>query len=109
MKTPGGVSHVIRGSVCNFGPRAGRLRFGDGSITANVSSYMSIVVSARKGNPAVLDIIDGVLSLPKLDMAVLGTARVQDQPVKRGTFVVFRHRGGGVTGKARYTGSWRCG
>ena len=28
---------------------------------------------------------------------------------KRGTFVLYRHKGGGVTGKARYTGSWRCG
>ncbi len=28
VKTPDGVSHVIRGSICNFGPRAGRLRFG---------------------------------------------------------------------------------
>ena len=109
VKTPGGVSHVIRYSVCNFGPREGRLRFGGTRINSD-SPYMSIVVGARKGNPAVLDIIDGVLRLaPNSTIAVLGTAHVQDYPVKRGTFVLFGHKGGGVTGKARYTGSWKCG
>ena len=70
--------------------------------------YMSIVVARRKGNPTVLDIIDGVMSLPRLDIAVLGTAHVQDV-LKRGTFVLYERKGGGVTGKARYTGSWNCG
>ena len=28
VKTPDGVSHVARSSLCNLGPRAGRLRFG---------------------------------------------------------------------------------
>ena len=109
VKTPDGVSHVIRYSVCNFGgPLPGRLRFGGTLINSDLP-YMSIVVETRKGNPAVLDIIDGVLRLaPNLTIAVLGTAHVQDV-FKRGTFVLYKHKGGGVTGKARYTGSWRCG
>jgi hypothetical protein len=109
VKTPGGVSHLIRHSVCNFGPHAGRLRFGGTPINSD-SSYMSLVVRELKGNPTALDIEDGVLRLaPNSTFAVLGTAHVQDGPVRRGTFVVFRHKGGGVTGKARYTGSWKCG
>jgi hypothetical protein len=109
VKSPDGVSHVIRSSVCNFGPRTGRLRFGGTAISSD-SPYMSIVVRALKGRPTVLDIEDGVLRLaPDSTFAVLGTAHVQDRPVKRGTFVLFRHKGGGVTGKARYTGSWKCG
>ena len=109
VKTPDGVSHVIRYSVCNFGgPLPGRLRFGGTLINSDLP-YMSIVVETRKGNPAVLDIIDGVLRLaPNLTIAVLGTAHVQDV-FKRGTFVLYKHKGGGVTGKARYAGSWRCG
>ena len=109
VKTPDEVSHVIRYSVCNFGPHAGRLRFGGTPITSD-SPYMSIVVRELKGNPTVLDIEDGMLRLPhNSTFAVLGTAHVQERPVKRGTFVLFRHKGGGVTGKARYTGSWKCG
>ena len=68
VKTPDGVSHVIRYSVCNFGgPLPGRLRFG-GEAGRN---HLSIVVARRKGNPAVLDIIDGVLTLPRLEISVL--------------------------------------
>jgi hypothetical protein len=104
VKTPDGVSHVARSSLCNFGPRAGRLRFGDKDAT----SHLVIVVARRKGNPAVLDVIDGVMDLPGFATAVLGTAHVQNV-FKRGTFVLYRHRGGGVTAKARYTGSWNCG
>ncbi len=109
VKTPGGVSHVIRYSVCNFGPHAGRLRFGGTPVNSDLP-YMSIVVRELKGDPTVLDIEDGVLRLaPDSTFAVLGTAHVQDGSVRRGTFVLFRHKGGGVTGKARYTGSWKCG
>jgi hypothetical protein len=104
VKTPDGVSHVIRGSVCNFGPRSGRLRFG-----ADATDYLSIVVSRPKGKPAVLDIEDGILTLPNVSTAVLGTAQVQDLPVKRGTFVLYTHKGNNVRGKPRYTGSWKCG
>ena len=91
-------------------PHAGRLRFGGTPIDSGASDppYLSIVVREVKGTPTVLDIEDGVLTLNS-SFAVLGTARVQERPVKRGTFVLFRHKGGGVTGKARYTGSWRCG
>ena len=114
VKTPSGVSHVIRSSVCYFGPQARarsnlRLLFGGTSINSD-SPYMSLLVSERKGNPTVLDIEDGVLRLaPNSTFAVLGTAHIQERPVRRGTFVLFRHLGGGVTGKARYTGSWKCG
>ena len=109
VKSPNGKSLVIRRSVCNFGPHAGRLRFGGTPIDSN-SPYMSLVVRELKGNPTVLEIEDGVLRLaPDFTFAVLGTAHVQDRPVKRGTFVLFRHKSGGVTGKARYTGSWKCG
>jgi Magnesium chelatase, subunit ChlI len=62
LKTPDGVSHVIRHSVCNFGPRTGRLRFGGTAISSD-SPYMSLVVRALKGNPTALDIEDGVLRL----------------------------------------------
>jgi hypothetical protein len=109
VKTPARVSHVIRQSVCNFGPHAGRLRFGGTPINSDLP-YMSLVVRELQGNPTVLDIEDGILRLPhKATFAVLGTAHVQEHPVKRGTFVLFIHKGGGVTGKARYTGSWSCG
>jgi hypothetical protein len=109
VKTPGGVSHVIRYSVCNFGPHAGRLRFGGDPINSG-SPYMSLVVRELKGNPAVLDIEDGILRLGNnSSFAVLGTAHVEERPVRRGTFVLFRHKGGGVTGKVRYAGSWKCG
>ena len=71
---------------------------------------MSLVVREIKGNPAVHDIEDGILRLAgKSTFAVLGTAHVQERPVKRGTFVLFRHKGGVVTGKAQFTGSWKCG
>ncbi len=50
VKTPGGVSHVIRSSVCNFGPHAGRLRFGGTPIDSD-SPYMSIVVRELRGIP----------------------------------------------------------
>ena len=106
VKTPDGVSHVIRGSVCNFGPRSGRLRFGGDAAT----DYLSIVVRRPKGGkPTVLDIEDGILTLPSVDIAVLGTAQVQEFPVKRGTFVLYTRRGNNVRGKPRYTGSWTCG
>ena len=62
VKTPGGISHVIRHSVCNFGPHAGRLRFGGDPVNSD-STYMSLVVRELEGNPAVLDIEDGILRL----------------------------------------------
>jgi hypothetical protein len=109
VKTPNGVSHVIRKSRCYPGALAGRLQFGGTPIDSDLP-YLSLVTQARKGSPAVLDIIDGVLRLaPKADIAVLGTAHVQVGPAKRGTFVLFKHLGNGVLGKARYTGSWNCG
>jgi hypothetical protein len=113
VKTPGGVSHVIRDSACYL-VRPERLRFwrfffGGTSINSDLP-YMSLLVSERKGNPTVLDIEDGNLRLPhKSTFAVLGgTAHVQVRPVERGTFVLFIDSGNGVTGKARYTGSWKC-
>jgi hypothetical protein len=109
VKTPDGVSHVIRGSICNFGPHAGRLRFGGDRVNSD-STYLSMLVFERKGHPTVLDIADGLLSLGNnTSFTTLGIAHVQDRPVRRGTFVLLIHKGGGVTGKARYTGSWKCG
>jgi hypothetical protein len=110
VKTPGGVSHVIRSSVCNFGPHAGRLRFGGDPINSD-STYMSLVVRELKGNPTVLNIEDGLLRLGDNSsfFTVLGTAHVQVRPARRGTFVLLIHKGGGATGKVRYTGSWNCG
>jgi hypothetical protein len=110
VKSPDGVSHVIRRSACTFGPRPrdGRLRFGGTAINSD-APYMSLAVETRKGSPRVLDIIDGVLRLaPNATIAVLGTAHGQIGPGRRGTFVLFKHKGGGVLGKARYTGSWNC-
>ena len=109
VKTPDGVSHVIRQSVCNFGPHAGRLRFGGTAVDSD-APYISLVVRELKGKPTVLDIEDGIVRLaPNSTFAVLGSASVQERPVKRGTFVLFKHKGSGVTGNARYTGSWKCG
>ena len=112
VKTPDGVSHVIRKSRCYpsllGAPRTGRLQFGGTPIDSDLP-YMSIVTKKRKGSPAVLDIIDGVLRLaPNATIAVLGKAQVQDRFARRGTFVLYQNKGGGVTGKARYTGSWNC-
>ena len=108
VKTPDGVSHVIRKSRCNRplgAPRTVRLQFGGTPIDSDLP-YMSIVTKKRKGSPAVLDIIDGVLRLaPNATIAVLGKARVQDRFARRGTFVL-QNKGGGV--RARYTGSWNC-
>jgi hypothetical protein len=113
VKTPDGVSHVIRSSFCSFGPNGYvRLRFGGKQAGLTLSTtdmpYMHLVAKTRKGNPAVLDIFDGVLKLPPkwTDFPGAGTARVQVAR-RRGTFVLFRP--GDVTGKARYTGSWKCG
>jgi hypothetical protein len=104
VKTPNGVSHVIRQSWCSD-----RLRFGGTAINSD-EPYMSLVVEPRDGNPAVLDVIDGVLRIaPRATTAVLGTVRVQIGPRKRGTFVLFRHEGNGVLGNVRYTGTWNCG
>ena len=109
LKTPDGVSHVIRKSRCYRplgAPRTGRLQFGGTPIDSDLP-YMSIVTKKRKGSPAVLDIIDGVLRLaPNATIAVLGKAQVQDGFARRGTFVLYQNKGGGV--KARYTGSWNC-
>ena len=111
VKTPDGVSHVIRKSRCNRplgAPLTGRLQFGGTPIDSDLP-YMSIVTKKRKGSPAVLDIIDGVLRLaPNATIAVRGKAQVQDRFARRGTFVLYQNKGGGVTGKARYTGSWNC-
>jgi hypothetical protein len=112
VKTPNGVSHVIRKSRCYprvlGAPLTGRLQFGGTPIDSDLP-YISIVTKKRKGNPAVLDIIDGVLRLaPNATIAVLGTAQVQDGFARRGTFVLYQNKGGRVTGKARYTGSWNC-
>ena len=108
VKTPDGVSHVIRRSRLPLGaPRHVRLRFGGTPIDSDLP-YMSIVTKKRKGNPAVLDIIDGVLRLaPNATIAVWGKAQVQDRFARRGTFVIYQNKGGGV--RARYTGSWNCG
>ena len=113
VKTPDGVSHVIRESACYLVRperlRFWRLQFGGTSINSDLP-YMSLLVSERKGNPTVLDIEDGNLRLPhKSTSAVLGTAHVQVRPVRRGTFVLFIDGGSGATGKPRYTGSWKCG
>lgn len=109
VKTPGGVLYVIRQSVCNFGPHAGRLRFGGTPIDSD-APYMSLVVREVKGYPTMLDIEDGVLRLADgTTFAVVGSAAVQERPVKRGTFVLFKHKGSGATSKARYLGSWKCG
>ena len=110
VKTPNGVSHVIRKSRCYpsilGAPRTGRLQFGGTPIDSDLP-YMSIVTKKRKGSPAVLDIIDGVLRLaPNATIAVLGKAQVQDGFARRGTFVLFR--AGYESGKPLYTGSWNC-
>ena len=109
VKTPDGVSHVIRYSVCNFGgPLPGRLRFGGTLINSDLP-YMSIVVESAQGKSRCPRHHRRCAeTAPNLTIAVLGTAHVQDV-FKRGTFVLYKHKGGGVTGKARYTGSWRCG
>ena len=108
VKTPDRVSHVIRASGCDGIPHPGRLRFGGTPIDSDLP-YMSLVVRAREGKPAVLDVIDGVLRLaPGRTLAVLGTARTQDALGRRGTFVLFKHLGAGALGK-RYTGSFNCG
>ena len=110
VKTPDEVSLVIHSSFCSFG-RHGyvRLRFG-GRLAGHTTDmlYLHLVAHTREGNPAVLDIFDGVVTLgPKWDDAPhTGTAHVQVAR-RRGTFVLVRP--GDVTGKARYTGSWKCG
>ena len=96
VKTPDGVSHVFGKSRCYpsvlGAPRTGRLQFGGTPIDSELP-YMSIVTKKRKGSPAVLDIIDGVLRLaPNATIAVLGKAQVQDRFARRGTFVLFRTR-----------------
>jgi hypothetical protein len=112
VKTPDGVSLVIHSSFCSFG-RHGyvRLRFGGKQAGLRVTTdrpYIHLVAKTREGNPAVLDIFDGVVNLgPKwADAPHFGTAHVQVAR-RRGTFVLFRP--GDVTGKPRYTGSWNCG
>lgn len=104
VKTPDGVSIVIRQAWCSFGRYGGvRLRFGGKPTTTDVP-YMQLVAERRKGNPAVLDIFDGVINLgPKwADAPHRGTAHVQIGN-RRGTFVLVE------TGTRRYTGIWNCG
>ncbi len=67
VKTPDGVSLVIRSSFCSFG-RHGyvRLRFGGklaGLHATTNMPYLHLVAKRREGNPAVLDIFDGVVNL----------------------------------------------
>jgi hypothetical protein len=114
VKSPDGVSHIIRSSFCSFG-RHGyvRLRFGGKlaglRLTTNMP-YMQLVAKRREGNPAVLDIYDGVLDIPpKWAYAPrVGTVHIQVAR-RRGTFALFGDPDGVGTGKPRYTGSWRCG
>ena len=115
VKTPDGVSHVIRSSFCSFGPIGYvRLRFG-GKLAGLPSAttdmpYMHLVAKRREGNPAVLDIIDGVLEFPPEwgDANHFGTVHVQVAR-RRGTFALFNEPDDVGTGKPRYTGSWKCG
>jgi hypothetical protein len=110
LKTPDGVSHVIRSSFCSFGPNGYvRLRFGGKPVRTDMP-YMQLVAKTRAGNPAVLDIFDGVLNFPPKwgDAPHFGTAHVQVAR-RRGTFALFRDRDAVGTGKPRYTGSWNCG
>ena len=113
VKTPNGVSHVIRKSRCYpsilGAPRTGRLQFGGTPIDSDFPAVHVHRHEKAQRNLAVLDIIDGVLRLaPNATIAVLGKAQVQDDFARRGTFVLYQNKGGGVTGKARYTGSWIC-
>ena len=109
VKTPDGVRLVIRSAFCSFGRHGGvRLRFGGKPTTADVP-YIQLVAQRRKGNPAVLDIFDGVINLgPQwADASHRGTAHVLGH--RRGTFVLLRDRDDGAARKPRYTGIWNCG
>jgi len=110
VKTPDGAALVIRSSFCSFG-RHGyvRLRFGGKPVTTD-KVYMQLVAQRREGNPAVLDIFDGVMNLPPkwADANHFGTAHVQVAR-RRGTFALFSDPDDAGTGKPRYTGSWVCG
>jgi hypothetical protein len=114
VKTPGGVLHVIRSSNCSFGQHGWvRLRFGGklaGLSATTDMPYMNLVARMREGDPAVLDIIDGVLKFPPEwgDANHFGTVHVQVAR-RRGTFALFNEPDDVGTGKPRYTGSWKCG
>ena len=110
LKSPDGVSLVIRSSFCSFGRHGGvRLRFGGKPVTTDMP-YMQLVAQRRERNPAVLDIFDGVMNLPPkwADANHFGTAHVQVAR-RRGTFALFSDPDDAGTGKPRYTGSWVCG
>ena len=110
VKTPDGVSIVIRQAWCSFGRYGGiRLRFG-GKPTTTDGPYMQLVAQRRKGNPAVLDIFDGAFNFPPEwgDANHFGTVHVQVAR-RRGTFALFNEPDDVGRGKPRYTGTWNCG
>jgi hypothetical protein len=104
VKTPDGVSLVIRKAWCSFGRYGGiRLRFGGKPVSKDML-YMQLVAQRREGNPNILDIFDGAINLgPKwADAPNRGTAHVQIGH-RRGTFVLRQ------PGSREYTGTWNCG
>jgi hypothetical protein len=111
VKSPDGVSHVIRSSFCSFGLHGGvRLRFGGKLAERSVTRdrpYIHLVAQRREANPSVLDIFDGVITSPPAwgwdDADHVGTARIQVDR-RRGTFVLRDSNG-----RPRYTGTWNCG
>jgi hypothetical protein len=116
VKTPDGVSHVIRSAWCSFGRYGGvRLRFGGklaGLAVTTDRPYIHLVARRREGNPSVLDIFDGVIKLPPnwgwVDAVHVGTAHVQVDR-RRGTFALFGDGDDVATDTPRYTGTFNCG
>lgn len=110
VRTPDGASHVIRSAFCSFGRHGGvRLRFGGKRVTTDVPSLHLVATRRREGNPAILDVWDGVLDLPPKWAAVpAGTAHVQPG-LRRGTFILWAERDDVGTGKPQFTGSFNCG
>ena len=77
---------------------------------SNRSQSLYIVVERLANSRTRADIIDGGLRFlhPNTHLSVLGTALLRDG-LKSGTFTIVDHLGGGVTGKAVFTGQWDCG
>ena len=112
VRTANGVAHTLTPSACFIGATGARLHFGSypWSKNSNRSQTLYIVVERRPNSPTRADITDGGVRLlrPNTHLAVLGTALLRDG-LKRGTFTILDHLGGGMKGKIVLTGQWDCG
>jgi hypothetical protein len=101
-----GITYRMKGSRCFIGEKGGRLYFGAQDGAKGRNGLYLVVEPNRVG---AVDVIDGGLGLASgVQSAIVGKAHAT-AGLRRGTFTLSGHLGGGRTDNRRFTGSWHCG